>query len=222
MPDATLRPSPFQFLAVAQLTRIGNDVVETLHDLHRGLDRCSDASLFFHLVQSPRTRRTMSDGCGNDIGHWVLESAHCSELAEQLGAVDLRDYDAIADLRMDVRRLVGDYCLAHQRVADQPAGDRFWFCEQAAVASPSGVTATSLATWIHGVERTSRESFAFHFVSSRLRLGLRTNDFSLWIDRELGLPDLAARLHQIDVSAQSIDSARADLLRLVAAEGARS
>jgi hypothetical protein len=222
LPEAVLRATPFQFLAVAQLTRIGNDVVETLHDLHRGLSRCSDSSLFFHFVQSPRTRRVMSDGCGNDIGHWVLDSVHCPELAEQLGAVDLRDYDAVADLRADVRRLVGDYCVAHQRIAHQPATERFWFCEQAEVASWSGITATSLATWLEGVERTSRASFAFHFVSSRLRLGLRTNDFSAWFDHQLGMPDLAARLHHIDVSAQPIASARNEVLRIVAAAGARA
>ena len=220
MPDAPLRPSPFQFLAVAQLTRIGNDVVETLHDLHRGLGRCSDASIFFHFVQSPR--RATADGCANDVGRWVLDGAHCPELAEQIGAVDLRDYDAIADLRADLRRLVGDYCVAHQRIAHQPASDRFWFCEQAEVASPSGVSATSLATWIEGVERTSRASFGFHFISSRLRLGLRTNDFSAWISHELGLRDLADRAHQIDVCAQSLESVRTELLHLVAAAEAQS
>lgn len=221
MPDATLYPSPFQFLAVARLTRIGNDVVESLQELHRGLGRCSDASLFFHFVQAPRTTRAMSDGCANDVGRWVLDSAHCPELAEQIGAVDVRDYEAVADLRADVRRMVGDFCVAHPRMAHQPATRRFWFCEQAEVASPSGVTATSLVTWRDGLERSSRTSFAFHFVSSRLRLGLRTNDFSMWLDHELGLSDLAARVHQVDVSAQSLERARQQVVALVTAEGGR-
>jgi len=221
MLDAALYPSPFPFLSIARLTRIGNEVVETLQDLHGGLVRCSDASLFFHFVQSPRTSRAMSDGAANDLSRWILDSAHCPELAEQLGAVDLRDYEAMADLRAEVRRMVGDYCVEHPTMAHQPAASRFWFCELTEVAAASGVTATSLATWLDGVQQTSHATFAFHFVSSRLRLGLRTNDFSSWIDHELGLSDLAARVHEIDVSTQPIDRVRSEVLALVAAEKGR-
>jgi hypothetical protein len=219
MPDASTHPKPFQFLAVAHLTRIGNDVVETLQDLHRGLDGCSDASIFFHLVQASDHRRHAPEGCPNDLARWVLNSAHAPELAEQIGAIDLRDYDGIAELRADLRRMVGDYCATHATSAQQPAADRFYFCERVEVTTPSGPGVTTLDEWYAGVEAMSRASFAAHFVSSRLRVGLRRDDFSIWLGHELGLTRLAERVHEIDVSTQPIDHVRAELLRLVAAEG---
>src|SRR2546429_5802237 len=45
----------------------------------------------------------------------------------------------------------------------------------------------------------SHASFYFHFISSRLRLQLQTNDFSLWLSGSLGLRTLADSVNQIDI-----------------------
>ena len=65
-----------------------------------------------------------------------------------------------------------------------------------------------------GLERLSHASFYYHFVASRLRLQLRTNDFSHWF-QSLELPELAARADQIDIYTNTLDSARAELIGLV-------
>jgi len=49
----------------------------------------------------------------------------------------------------------------------------------------------------------------------RLRLGLRTNDFSLWLRGTLGLEKLAYHVDRIDIYTNTMDSARAILLRLI-------
>jgi hypothetical protein len=48
-----------------------------------------------------------------------------------------------------------------------------------------------------------------------LRLHLRTNDFSLWLANNLGLETLASSIEQIDVYTNTLDSARAKMLRLI-------
>ena len=48
-----------------------------------------------------------------------------------------------------------------------------------------------------------------------MRLGLRTNDFSVWFEKELGLPTLAQRTNHIDVYTNTVEGARARLITFI-------
>jgi hypothetical protein len=213
---------PFEFVAVAALTRIDNEVAWTLAELQSGLEQCSDASIFHHTFQTLGRHHFLTEGFSNDFAQWVLAAANRDELAEQLAALDIRDYLTIAELRSDLRRLVGDYCAAHPRLAEQTALERFSFCESVQVTLPLDYPGATLDEFCRGIERLSHASFHFHFVSSRMRLGFRTNDFSLWLANEAGLESLAARVNRIDIYTNTLDSARTEMLRLIAAEGRAS
>ena len=207
--------TPFDFYAVAHVTRIGNQVAGTLAELLTGLEHCSDASIFHHTYQTLGTHHFLTEGFSNDFAQWVLASANRSELAEQLAVLDIRDYLSIAGLRSDLRRVVADYCAAQPELARQTALERFYFCEDVEVLVPLGFTARTLEEFRHGLERLSHASFYFHFISSRLRLHLQTNDFSLWLMTSLGLDTLANSINRIDIYTNTLDSARAKMLRLI-------
>jgi uncharacterized protein DUF5752 len=209
---------PFEFFTVAYLTRIGNEVASTLAELHRGLEQCSDASIFHHTFQTLGRHHFLTEGFSNDFAQWVLAAANRGELAEQLASLDIRDYLSIAELRSDLRRVVGDYCAAHPQLAEQTALERFSFCESMEVTLPLGYSATTIEGLRHGIEHLSHASFYFHFVSSRMRLGLRTNDFSVWLANEAGLEALAVRVNRIDIYTNTLDGARAEMLRLIPRE----
>ena len=55
-----------------------------------------------------------------------------------------------------------------------------------------------------------------------MRLGFRTNDFSLWLANEAGRDALADRVNRIDIYTNTLDSARAEMLRLIARDGCAS
>ncbi len=61
-------------------------------------------------------------------------------------------------------------------------------------------------------------SFYYHFIASRLRLQLRTNDFSLWFENQLGLKELADRANRIDIYTNTLDTARQELSQLLERE----
>ncbi|GAC1633396.1 MAG: DUF5752 family protein [Candidatus Acidiferrum sp.] len=207
--------TPFEFFTVAYLTRIGNQCARTLHEFLKGLEECSDASIFHHTFQTLSSHHFLTEGFSNDFAQWVLTSANRDALAEQLAALDIRDYLSIAELRSDLRRVVNDFCLAHPNFAAQEALEPFYFCESVEVTEPLGLTARNLSEFSEGIEKLSHASFYFHFISSRLRLHLRTNDFSIWLENSLGLDDLANRVNRIDVYTNTLDSARASLLRMI-------
>ena len=207
--------TPFEFVTASYLTRIGNQSAGTLAELLTGLEHCSDASIFHHTFQTLGTHHFLTEGFSNDFAQWVLSDTNRNDLAEQLAALDVRDYMSIAALRSDLCRLVRDFCDAQPQLAAQSALERFYFCESVEVTVPLGRNAHTLDEFREGIEHLSHAGFYFHFISSRLRLQLRTNDFSLWLACGLGLRTLADSVNHIDIYTNTLDSARAKLLRLV-------
>jgi Family of unknown function (DUF5752) len=206
---------PFEFYTVAYLTRICNQRASTLAQLVVGLDQCSDASIFHHTFQTLGSHHFLTEGFSNDFAQWVLAAANRTELAEQLAALDIRDYVSLAELRNDLRRLVAEYCTAYPLYAEQQALEDFYFCESTEVTMSLGMQAVTLEEFRATLDKLSHASFYFHFVSSRLRLHLQTNDFSLWFAEVLDRKNLASSVNRIDIYTNTLDSARMKLLRLV-------
>jgi hypothetical protein len=211
----TTAETPFEFFTVSYLTRIGNQCANSLGELLKGLQECSDASIFHHTFQTLGSHHFLTEGFSNDFAQWAYADANREDLAEQLAALDIRDYVSIAALRADLCRVVGDYCKSQPVFCGQTALERFYFCESVEVTQPLGLTAHSLEEFRNGIVHLSHASFYFHFISSRLRLQLQTNDFSHWLADGLGLTTLAKSVNQIDIYTNTLDSIRAKVLRLI-------
>lgn len=207
--------TPFEFFTVSYLTRIGNQSAGTLTEFLSGLQQCSDASIFHHTFQTLSSHHFLTEGFSNDFAQWAHADANREDLAEHLAALDVRDYLSIAALRSDLCRVVGDYSAANPALAEQTALERFYFCESVEVTLPVGLTARTLEEFRAGIEHLSHASFYFHFISSRLRLQLQTNDFSHWLADGLGFGTLANSVNHIDIYTNTLDSARAKVLRLI-------
>jgi hypothetical protein len=207
--------TPFEFVTVSYLTRIGNQSAGTLTEFLAGLEHCSDASIFHHTFQTLGSHHFLTEGFSNDFAQWVLADANRDDLAEQLAALDIRDYVSIAALRSDLCRVVGEYCTAFPHLASQSALERFYFCESVEVTVPLDRRARTLDEFREGIAHLSHAAFYFHFISSRLRLQLQTNDFSHWLADGLGLATLADSVNHIDIYTNTLDSSRAKLLRLI-------
>lgn len=207
--------TPFEFFTVAHLTRIGNQSAGNLEELLAGLEQCSDASIFHHTFQTLSSHHFLTEGFSNDFAQWALAEANRDALAEQFAALDIRDYTSIAVLRDDLCRVLRDYVTQYPAFSRQEALDRFYFCESVEVTVPFALRARTLDEFREGVAAISHASFHFHLVSSRLRLQLRTNDFSHWLADGLGLTTLAETINHIDIYTNTLDSARSKVIRLV-------
>jgi hypothetical protein len=206
---------PFRFVTVSYLTRIGNQSATTLGELRDSLEKCSDASIFYHTFQSLGRHHFLTEGFSNDFAQWALAALNRAALAEQFSAPDIRGYLALGDLRADLLRITDEYCQSYPDEISRTAFEPFHFCESVEVTIPHTWEAWTLEEFRHWLEHLSNESFHYHFLVSRLRLGLRTNDFSHWFENELGLHDLAQHANRIDVYANTLEGARARLLTFV-------
>ncbi len=206
---------PFRFVTATYLTRICNQKAACLAELQIGLEDCSDASIFYHTFQSLSEHHFLTEGFSNDFAQWTLAACNQPELAERLATVDIREYLSLAHLRDDLRLIVADYCRAHPQPAQQTAFEPFFFCESIEVCVPLEVEARTLQEFRDAVKRLGSDSFHYHFIASRLRLQLRTNDFSHWLSNELKLEALAQGINRIDIYTNTLEDIRAKLLALV-------
>ena len=149
---------PFEFFTVSHLTRIGNISAVTLNELQNGLRECSDESIFHHTFQTLGSHHYLTEGFSNDFAQWVLADANRDALAEQLAALDIRDYSSLAALREDLVRVVQTFCDEHPEFAKQSALEPFFFCESVEVTAPFGVTATNLEQITARVTRALTEA----------------------------------------------------------------
>ena len=206
---------PFQFYTAAYVVQIDNLSASRLTELREGLDRANDASIFFHTFQSLGRHHFLTEGFSNDFAQWVLASLNRPELAERLGGVDVRDYVQLADLRGDLKRMVGEYCDTHSREAEMSAFEPFHFCQGVEVTVPLGPPVSTLEEFREVLKGLSHASLYYHFVASRLRLHLNTNDFSFWLENTLGLDTLARRINAIDIYTNTLDTTRDAIARLI-------
>ena len=209
---------PFQFKTVSYLTRIANEVATNLTQLKQGLETCSDTSIFNHTFQTLSNHHFLTQGFSNDFAQWALASCNRPELAEHLASLDIRDYLSLAELRADLRRLVSEYCEQNPQQAEQSAFEPFYFYEAIAVEVPLQMDAWSLGEFRDSLQKLSHAAFHFHFIASRLRLQLRTNDFSYWLQSCLDLGALARRVNRIDIYTNTLESALQTIVSLVEKE----
>ena len=207
--------TPFEFISVSYLTRIGNQSSGTIAELLQGLEQCSDASIFHHTFQTLGAHHFLTENFSNDFAQWAMADANRNDLGEQLASLDVRDYLSIAALREDLCRMVGEFCAASPELANQTGLERFYFCEGLDVTVPLGIQARTLDEFREGIGRLSHAGFYFHFISSRLRLQLQTNDFSHWLADSLGLVTLAKHINQIDIYTNTLEGTREKMLRLI-------
>jgi hypothetical protein len=206
---------PFQFATVSYLTRVCNQTAKNLGELRTGLETCSDASVFYHTFQSLGRHHFLTEGFSNDIAQWVLAALNRTQLAEQLAALDIRGYTDLRDLRNDMLKALDEFVAAYPQELERPAFEPFYFCETVEVMLPLTSEAYTLEDFRRGLEHLSHGSFYYHFLISRLRLQLHTNDFSQWFANELGLETLARRTDRIDVYTNTLENAQAKLLQYV-------
>lgn len=214
----TTAQQPFQFVTASYLTRVENHKAATIGELRECLEHASDNAVFYHTFQSLGRYHFLTEGFSNDFAQWVLAALNQPVLAEELASIDVRDYLSIAELRADLQQILTAFQDRHPVEAAQSAFEPFHFLQAVEVTRPLPWEARTLAGFRAGLERLSHSSFHHHFISSRLRLQLRTNDFSHWFANALGLDRLADRANRIDIYTNTLDSARREIIELVERE----
>jgi hypothetical protein len=83
------------------------------------------------------------------------------------------------------------------------------------VVVPTPFLAHSVAEFIEDLQKVSVHSIHHHFIEARLRLKLKTNDFSVWLEEDAGRPKAASRLNRIDIYTATLEQVRRQIVNIL-------
>ena len=206
---------PFYFNTSEHLLRIGRQKANNLCDLLTALQTCPDDSIFQHTFRTLQEHHFIRQGFSNDFAHWSLFACNEPALAEQLASVDVREFTAIEGLRRRMVEILDEFLHSHNMSGTRPAHEPFYFCASDIVVLPTAFCADSLPAFLDGLNQVTVHSIHHHFIEARLRLHRMSNDFSNWLEVELGLGDAADAMESIDIYANTMEGVRRQIARIV-------
>jgi hypothetical protein len=209
--------SPFHFNSGAYLLRIGRERANTLGELLEALRTCPENSIFQHTFRTLQEHHFIREGYSNDFAHWAYTACHETGLAERLASVDIRTFTSIPDLRQRIVQIVEEYLRRNPQSRDRQALKPFYFCASETVVMPTSFVAHNLDEFLIALRAVSLHSIHHHFIEARLRLKLRSNDFSRWLKEEMDLGQVAARLEQIDIYTSTLEDVRRQIVNIIQA-----
>jgi hypothetical protein len=210
--------SPFYFNSASHLLRIGREKATTLMELLEAIRTCPESSIFQHTFQTLAEHHYISSGFSNDFSHWAFASCNEVELAERLAAIDVREFTSIAALRERLIHNIDSYLQKNPRAATRVAMEPFYLMASDLVVVPKPYVGRNLEEFADGLRKVSIHAIYYHYIDARLRLKLNTNDFSVWLERELDLSEAAGKINRIDIYTSTLEGVRRGILKVVEAE----
>jgi hypothetical protein len=210
--------NPFYFYTSSSLVELTGEKADTLEELAGLLKRCSGSAIFYHVFQSYRERHFAIEKYHSDFAQWISASLDEEPLAEKLGTLDVRDFSSIRELREAILQIIESHLREHPQCRDHKGKTPFFFCQSVSIIMPTEHIAWGLEDFYRIIEHIGVRSIHYHLIEARLRLGIRTNDFSHWIRTSLNKERLARRVEDIDIYLHTFEEIRKIILRHVQEE----
>jgi hypothetical protein len=220
MPPAAERPvrkpnKPFYFNTSESLMRIGRQKASNVSELWQALQTCPDDSIFQHTFRTLQEHHFIRQGFSNDFAHWCLSACNEPVLAEQLASVDVREFTEIEGLRRRMVGMLDDFLRQHPQSGTKLAHEPFYFCASSIVVLPTQFAPDTLPGFVDGLRYVAIHSIHHHFIEARLRLHRMSNDFSNWLEQEVGLTQAAESIERIDIYTNTMDGVRQQIANIV-------
>lgn len=207
--------TPFYFNSAEHLLRLEPARAGNLRELHAAIASCSEDSVFQHTFRTLQEHHFIREGYSNDFAQWAYFACNEPALAEQLSAVDVREFTSIRSLRERLLETLADYLKRNSDVRERTAREPFYFCSSSAMIVPTPFVARNLTEFAKALERINVHCLHYHFIEARLRLQLKSNDFSLWLQQQMGLNQAADLINRIDIYTTTLQGVRHRILRIL-------
>ena len=208
--------TPFHFFGCWELREMLGRRAYDERELLEQLEEVPLDSIYFHTHSCFLHERSFLGGYPNDFATWVAIQVRDRVLGEKLGIVDPQDFTDLESLRAEVVSLIDDH-LAQLRSVPRIMfgfGEPFYFMQSRALEIPTGVKVRTLREFRNALATLDTGAVYLHLVEARGRKGRRRSDFAAWVDEQLGLRELAARMGRLNPYQESLEDIRHRLVAL--------
>ena len=174
----------------------------------------SGSSIFYHIYDSFFRRHFTTSDFMNDFARWVWGSLEQKALAEKLAAVSPMEFRSVRQLRDRLVSIVKRYVGDSEVFLRVPEPKAFYFLELRSFVVPTGTVARNLQGFVRSIRSLSRGSLFYHLIEAPVRLGRKTNDFSVWLEK-LGETDLAREIERVNPYIYSLEDLKTAIVNHV-------
>jgi hypothetical protein len=206
---------PFVFVGCVELREILGQRAEDEKELADLLAQVPPGSVYYHTHGFFLRHRVFASTYTNDFAGWVVGEVRDPVLGEKLAMVDPFEFPDLEALREELCSVIDHHLGRLRTIPRIDRGLPFDFLQSHVLELPVGVVATTLAEFREHLGQVDASAIYFHLFEARVRQGRQENDFSRWLRREVGLPELADRVARLNPYVGSLERVRARLLTLV-------
>jgi hypothetical protein len=215
MPPTVAR-DPFRFYTRLTLTRLTGRRAADLAEMLEHLRNAPGSVIFHHTHHFLVQHQHLSPEPPNDFAFWVTNVLQEDRLGERLAAIDTVQFPSLRELREHIIAVIEEYLAMRRELRTAPPGEEFHFMEAVSFTVPTRHQARTLAEFATELREVGYATIAYHLFEARLRVSRNDNDFSRWLEEELGEHELAAAIRRLDPYTHTMEGLRQRLLRLIA------
>ncbi|MFH1378973.1 MAG: DUF5752 family protein [bacterium] len=206
---------PFQFYTHLHLTELTGRKVHDLPELVEILKTAPGSVIYHHTHRFLKQHHYLSPEPPNDFAYWVTNVLQEEILGEQLASIDIIQFQTIRELREKLLAVVEDHLKKSRNLRTAPVGDELNMMKTRTYVFPTYWTAHDLESFLECLKNISINSIYFHMFEARLRIGKKSNDFSLWLENTLQETQLARAIANLDPYTQTLEGLRRRICFLV-------
>ncbi len=211
----TVARDPFRFWTRLTLTKLTGRHAADLAELVEQLRGMPPSVVFYHTHHFLVQHQHLSPEPPNDFAFWVTNVLQEDMLGERLAAIDTVQFQSLKALRDRIVAVIDGYLETRHALRTAPAGEEFHFRDAISFTIPTPHQATTLAELRDELRRVGYGSIAYHLFEARLRVGSEDNDFSRWLELELGEGELAIAIRKLDPYTHTLEGLRQRLVGLI-------
>ena len=206
---------PFKFHYESGITINTGIKVDNLGSFYKGIQKVTEASIFYHLHHSYFRRHFTPMDNMNDFARWLWITVGEQSISEKIAMINPFLFDSIKACRNKLLDSLKDYIGNLEMFPRVQNGQEFYFLELRSFIHPTGFEAKNLKEFKSGIEQLSISSLFYHLIDSRIRIGRHSNDFSIWLANELELQTKAEAIERINMFSLSLWEIRDEIIDIL-------
>jgi len=211
--DAVAR-TPFHFIGCWELREMLGRRAYDERELLEHLEDVPLDSVYFHTHSCFLREPSLPGAYPNDFATWAAIQVRDRILGEKLGIIDPQDVPDLESLRAEVVSLIDDHLSLLGAVPRVMFGEPFYFMQSRVLEVPTGLKVRTLGEFRDALASVDTAVVYLHVIEARGRKGRRRNDFAVWIDEQLKLPELAAAVARLSPFPFGLEEMRRRLVAL--------
>jgi len=210
--------NPFSFTDCIEIKELIGKRADDETSLMELIEEVSLDSIYYHTHSYFLRHYYITGPFSNDFANWAAVQVRDKVLGEKLSAVTPSVTQDMEGLRLEIIDIIDGHLYEQRTNPAVVYGHPFYFMKSKIIEVPTNLVISDLKGFRDALAVVDASAIYNHIFEARLRVKKGRSDFAIWLEENLGLSDLAARIESIDAYMYSLEGLRGKILSLCEAE----